>query len=207
MRKGRLFILHEEVTQQKKPGVKPVKKRKAKTAVSPNVVIEASYQDNLGPISLSFDSKEIPIVQSHDYNRKPSDKVEAYTIEVNDLKSGLSDIMDDEFQEQIEGFFSEGAQLTPEVNAEKEEIRENRSNPDSEVRKSPEAQKNAEPELNPVDYSHPHHLFDQISNNIAKTKAISLGEFSLQHSTESIENKKPIINENDIDEDLKHLNQ
>jgi hypothetical protein len=200
MKRGKLFILHHDVQRHKK--AKPAPDRLAEARMVQSGQVRSGYFDDLKAIELSCNEQPtIPVLpNSPDYSQAKDGLHEVKQLEITDITDGFSDFMDSAFEDQFDEFFNENLE---EINHSPQASSEQSTAPPKQKKQPVYSQPKAE--TVPVDYSDPHHLFDQIGNNIAKTKAISLGEFSIETS-DNASTPPPLMGEDELNEDLNLLN-
>lgn len=207
MKRGKLFILNQDVQRHKKGRTEPERKTNARMVQTAQV--NSAYYDGLEAIQLSLNAEPaIPLVQqipNEEYHRG----YQAHAmeqIEVTDITNGFSDFMDTSFEDQFDEFFGEAIEKINDSKPFQNPETTNEISPKTKKQPPLQQSKMQEPELVPVNYSDPHHLFDQIGNNIAKTKAINLGEFSIEKAFQQFDRQEDLVlGDDEMNEDLNHL--
>ncbi len=204
MKKGSLFILQQDV-QRQKAGHLPHEKVGQSDDLAYEVrsgffddlsIIQLDYPD--APASESFSMFNEPLEENHE----PPSQFDVEVFESMDLGDDFSDVIDDSIDDQMDEFFDSGKQK---FNEQRDKMRGSINEEHIESPSPrPQTRSKSVEELNPIDPNDPHRMFEEISNNMARNKAISLGDFSLGRTFD--DNQKPIISEEELNQDFDLMN-
>lgn len=197
MRKGKLFILQQDVSSQQK--TKKVLKKSLVKTKKPKV--NAAYYDSFEAIDLQFSTVEPAPNHSPNSHEETTEVFTSSVIESFGIADEFQDFENNTSDESLENFFHENSSTTPdskptepftpkqpEINSYKENLKSSSS-------------------LNsiPIDSNSPHHIFDQIGQQMNKAKVISLGDFSIEKSFDHFDKEEEILSDEELNKDFDQI--